>query len=175
MLELQIKSLDFPVTGETDEYIRERAAKLDRFYPRILTVRVILEAPVGHHRQGGPFTVRIEADVPGTLLTASHEADDDLHVAIRSSFSAMERQLSAYASRQRGESKPSEGPPVGRVVRIVPDEGYGFLEAPDGHEVYFHEHSVLGGKFRDLTPGHRVRFTEEDGVRGPQASTVELE
>jgi ribosomal subunit interface protein len=175
MLELQIKGHDYPVTGEIEKYIRERAARLDRFYPRILGVRVVLEAPVGHHRQGGPFTVRIETDVPGTLLTASREVTDDLHVAIRTSFSAMERQLRAYASRQRGDMKAASGPPVGRVTRMVPDEGYGFLEAPDGHEVYFHEHSVLGGKFRELTPGRRVRFHEEEGLQGPQASTVDAD
>ena len=51
--------------------------------------------------------------------------------------------------------------------------GFGFIEA-DGHGVYFHRNSVVGGHFERLRVGSRVRFTEEEGEKGPQASTVRL-
>jgi cold shock CspA family protein len=60
------------------------------------------------------------------------------------------------------------------VVRILADEGYGFLESADGREVYFHQNSVLEGAFRKLRLGMEVRFAEEPGEKGPQASTVSI-
>ena len=57
---------------------------------------------------------------------------------------------------------------------LLINEGYGFLKTPDGREVYFHRNSVLDGRFEDLTLGSEVRFVEEVGEKGPQASTVAL-
>ena len=48
------------------------------------------------------------------------------------------------------------------------------LEAADGHEVYFHQNSVLDGAFSRLAVGTHVAFEEEMGDKGPQASTVKL-
>ena len=175
MLELQIKSKDFALTGDIETYVRERANALDRIFEPIATLRVTLEAPVGHHRQGGPFTVRIEADVPGKLLSVSHREADDLHVAIRSSFEAAERELREYARQLNRQVKVHEEPLRGHVVRVFHDRGYGFLAAADGHEVYFHENSVLKDGFRALKTGAVVRFVEEAGDKGPQASTVEAD
>jgi cold shock CspA family protein/ribosome-associated translation inhibitor RaiA len=175
MLELQIKSMDFELTGDIDAYVRERASALDRIFEPIATLRVIMEAPVGHHRQGGPFTVRIEADVPGKLLSVSHREDANLHVAIRSSFEAAERELREYARQLNRQVKTHEEPLRGHVLRVFTDRGYGFLAAADGHEVYFHENSVLKDGFHRLEPGSVVRFVEEAGDKGPQASTVEAD
>jgi cold shock CspA family protein len=58
------------------------------------------------------------------------------------------------------------------VSKLFPDEGYGFLETPDGREVYFHRNSVLGADFDRLSIGTEVRFAEEEGEKGLQASTV---
>jgi cold shock CspA family protein len=65
-----------------------------------------------------------------------------------------------------------EPTPEGEVVRLFPYEGYGFIRAPDGREVYFHKHSVLDEAFDRLEVGTRVRYAEEAGEAGPQASSV---
>jgi cold shock CspA family protein len=57
---------------------------------------------------------------------------------------------------------------------LFPERGYGFLTTSDGREVYFHQNSVLGNKFKDLKIGTEVRFVEEPGDKGPQASTVRV-
>jgi cold shock CspA family protein len=46
--------------------------------------------------------------------------------------------------------------------------------AEAGSEIYFHRHSVLSPGFDHLAVGTEVRFAEEEGDRGPQASTVEI-
>jgi cold shock CspA family protein len=63
-------------------------------------------------------------------------------------------------------------PPEGRIIRILREEGYGFIEATDGRELYFHRNSVLDDAFDHLEVGSEVRFAEENGEKGPQASTV---
>jgi cold shock CspA family protein len=60
------------------------------------------------------------------------------------------------------------------VVKLFPEEGHGFLESEDGREVYFHRNSVLGRGFDRLDIGNEVRFVEERGEEGPQASTVAI-
>jgi cold shock CspA family protein len=68
--------------------------------------------------------------------------------------------------------KAHELTPHARVTKLFPEENYGFLETPDGIEVYFHRNSVLGGGFDRLQIGMEVSFVEEEGEKGPQASTV---
>jgi cold shock CspA family protein len=44
----------------------------------------------------------------------------------------------------------------------------------DGREIYFHRNAVLAGHFDRLRIGSQVRFAEEAGEKGPQASSVRL-
>ena len=171
-LPLQVTLRDVSPSEAVEGYIRERAAKLDAFYDRIMGCRVVVEAPVRHHRKGGPFKVRIDLTVPGDELVVNRQSDEDLYVAIREAFDAMRRRLEDYARRQRGSVKAHEAPPHARVSKLFPEEGYGFLEPPDGSEIYFHRNSVLGAGFDRLEVGTEVRFVEELGEQGPQASTV---
>jgi cold shock CspA family protein len=76
--------------------------------------------------------------------------------------------------RQRGDTKTHEHQLHGRVSKLFSDEGYGFLETPEGDEIYFHQNSVLHQGFHRMQIGTEVRFVEEIGERGPQASTVVL-
>lgn len=63
-------------------------------------------------------------------------------------------------------------PPHGRIVELYPDEDYGRIQTPDGRLIYFHRNSVVETDFETLQVGAEVRFVEEMGERGPQASTV---
>lgn len=174
-LPLQITAHDFTLSGSTEADIRERAAKLDSYYDRITRCHVVVEAPVGHHRQGGPFTVRIDVTVPGSELVVNRKHGEDLPIAIRDAFDAMKRQLEDYARHQRGNVKVHETPfGVGQVSKLFSNDGYGFLSTLDGREIYFHQNSVLDPGFFQLTVGSEVRFVEEQGAKGPQASTVHI-
>jgi cold shock CspA family protein len=76
--------------------------------------------------------------------------------------------------RRRGKTKVHEPAPLARVAKLFPVEDYGFLETPDGREVYFHKNAVLHNGFEQLKVGMEVYYAEESGEKGPQASTVRV-
>ncbi len=171
-LPLQITARHMSLSEAAETTIREKVAKLDTFCERIMGCRVLVEAPHRSQNQGSMYNVRIDITVPGSEMVVKREPHEDLYVAIRDAFDAARRQLQAYTRKQRGEVKIHEETPIARVARLFPEEGYGFLETPDGREIYFHENSVSNGGFRHIAPGAAVRYSEEVGEQGPQASVV---
>ena len=169
---LEISTRRIELSPDLEADLRRRATKMERLYDRITSCRIAVERESLHHNEGGPYRVRLDITVPGSELIADKEAED-LNIAIRDAFQAAERQVEQFSQRRRGEVKTPVGPPEGRVVRIFPEQDFGFLESGDGREVYFHRNAVLEG-FEKLEVGNRVRFAEEQGIEGPQASTVSL-
>jgi cold shock CspA family protein/ribosome-associated translation inhibitor RaiA len=158
--------------------VRRRSARLEKFFPRMIGCRVVVEAPHHRHRTGNLYHVRVDATVPGKELVVrrdprEHESHADVRVAIRDAFDATRRELMDEARRRRGQVKAHGGTVYGRVAMLDAEDGYGFLLTRDGREIYFHANSVLDG-FDQLTVGSRVRFAEETGEQGPQASTVAI-
>jgi cold shock CspA family protein len=96
----------------------------------------------------------------------------EAELAVRDALSAR-RKLQDFARRQRGDVKTHEAL-SGKVSQLFPKAGYGFLETSDGRQIYFHQNSVLSGKFSALEIGTGVRLAEEGGDLWPQASTVQL-
>jgi cold shock CspA family protein len=104
------------------------------------------------------------------------EADErynDVDFALNDAFRRARRGLQDRVRRLQGAVKTHEAQPVGTVVRL--HDGYGFLQTADGRDVYFHRNSVLDGAFQRLKIGSSVSFVEEDGEKGPQASTVRVQ
>ena len=60
------------------------------------------------------------------------------------------------------------------MARFLADEDCGFIETSDGREVYFHRNAVLNDEFDHLVVGAEVRFVEQQGDKGPRASSVRL-
>lgn len=175
-LEIAFKNME--PTAAMESLVRQRVERLTRYHRGIIACRVAVEAPhrspnedaVGHR-------VRIEVSVPGDELVVSrdrsHMRDEyDPYMAIREAFSAAESQLRKYSGRQREQRSPQVGPPHALVDKKFPDQGYGFLRAPDGREIYFHQNSVVNDRFDDLEIGEEVRFEATMGREGPQATTV---
>lgn len=171
-IQYQITARDIELSDELKDDITRRIEKLTDFYNRISRCRVVVEVPHRHKHEGNLYNVRIDMKVPRSELVVKREAGQDLNAAVRDAFDAARRKLEDYARRQRGDVKQRESAPHARVSALFPDEGYGFLTTPDGRELYFHEHSVLNGEFKCLRIGTEVRYAEEEGEKGPQASTV---
>jgi len=172
---LQISSRDFALTDAMRALIEKRAEALEQYFGRLTGCHVVIEAPVHHHRRGGPFNVRIDLRTPGAELSVNKQGADDLAVAIREAFDSARRRLEDHLRELRGDMKYHALASVGRVAQVFPSEGYGFLETSDKREIYFHRNAVLDRHFDDLRPGTMVRFNEEEGDKGPQASTVALQ
>ncbi len=178
-LPIQITFQNLGRSEAIEARIRGRAEKLDQYYDRIMSCRVVVDAVHKHHRHGNHYQVRIDLTVPGGELVASRDPDEhhaytDVYVAIRDAFDAICRQLEDYRRRERRQVKSHEVPPHGRVVEFYPDEDHGRIETPDGRLVYFHRNSVVNADFDKLSIGTEVRFAEEMGEGGPQASTLQV-
>jgi cold shock CspA family protein/ribosome-associated translation inhibitor RaiA len=174
IIPLQITSRDTELDDLVRQEITERVERLDKVYDRIMRCRVVVEEAKSHPHEGKLYNVHIIMTVPGAELVTKREVNKDLQIALRDSFQAARRSLEEFAREQRGEVKTHAEPPRGRINALFPDRGYGFLTAPEGYDVYFHRNSVVNQDFNKLAVGMDVRFAEEMGEKGPQASSVVL-
>lgn len=156
--------------------IQKHLAEVERRFGGIISGRVFVKAPDKHHRKGAPFEVSIRLKLPGgrevdvSRTTGADERSASFNFALGEAFRRAERQLNDAVERMQGEVKAAVEQPVGTVTRLFDD--HGFLETADGLQVYFHRNSVVKGGFAKLVPACRVSFVEQQGERGPQASTV---
>jgi len=169
---LQITTRDIPHSEALETHIREKAEKLEKFYPRIISCRIVIELPHKHHHQGRLFDVHIDMTVPGGELVVNRVANEDVYVAVRDAFDAAKRQLEDYARRQRGDTKLHAPVLQGKVIQLFKTEDYGFIETPDGRELYFHRDNLAGHAFDQLAVGDAVQFLEDIGSEGYQAKRV---
>ncbi|MHB9029242.1 MAG: HPF/RaiA family ribosome-associated protein [Candidatus Latescibacterota bacterium] len=168
-------------TDSIEQLIREKVSKLEQICNYIISCRVAVEKPQEHQRVGNPYRVRIDIKVPPgheiiVVRDSSHgDMHDPLSTIIRDAFSAARRQLKGLVERQRQEIKAHPRQTVEALVsRLFKVEGYGFLRTIEGREIYFHRNSVIHDHFDRLQPGTGVRFEEELGEEGPQATSVQI-
>jgi cold shock CspA family protein/ribosome-associated translation inhibitor RaiA len=160
--------------------VEKQAKRLERFHDRITSCNVAVITPQTRHRKGGLFKIDIRIAMPehkDVIVTRTHDdvpEHEHFAVAIKDAFGAAQRQIEDAVREMRGQVKPHERGDHGRVSKFVAGDDYGFIETADGREVYFHRNSVLDNAFNQLTVGCEVRFVEEIGEKGPQASTVRL-
>lgn len=106
----QISFRNVPPSPSLISSIEDRLLRLEKFFPRIIACRVIVESPHQHHYKGNHYRVSIDLSVPGKELVvnrdpAADETHADAYIAIRDAFNAMTRQLQDFARERRGESK----------------------------------------------------------------------
>ena len=127
-LPVQITYRNMEPSDAVTARLQEEATKLEEFFPRLTSCRVVVEAPHRHHQRGELIHIRIELGVPGKELVVSHEPaaraalcqdeqgvlkkqheihpeHKDAFVAIRDAFASARRQLQDYVQRLRGEVK----------------------------------------------------------------------
>jgi cold shock CspA family protein len=167
--------------AKTEALIRKQVSRLEKVCPHLVGCWVSVEKPQEHQRSGSPFRVRIKVTVPPEHeLTAVRKAGEgNLHeplsTVVRCAFEAAHRQLKTLVAKQRRDIKThQEKEMTGFVVRWFPDQGYGFIRSIEGREIYFHQNSLVGNAFDRLEIGTAVRWTEQEGEKGPQASSVHI-
>ncbi len=60
----------------------------------------------------------------------------------------------------------------GTVKWFNDSKGYGFIEKPDGDDIFVHFSAIEADGFRTLAEGEEVEFEIRDSEKGPQAANV---
>ena len=63
---------------------------------------------------------------------------------------------------------------TGKVKWFNSQKGYGFIEIPDGKDVFVHYSAIIQSGFRTLEEGQEVEFDVVEGQKGPQAANVQV-
>jgi cold shock CspA family protein/ribosome-associated translation inhibitor RaiA len=176
---LQIAFHNMASPPALERRVRELFSRLERYCHDIIGARVVIEAP---HKQPHKSTigVSISIGVPGRDIVVKreqrvHEADNHNVWVLTEAFEAAARQIEEYSRIRRREVKAQEPEQqYARVVRLYPEQDYGFIETREQQNVYFHRAVVRDGGFDDLEVGSEVfyRLADEEGSMGPMASTV---
>lgn len=168
---LQITFRNFPRSEALDARIRDKAAKLEEFDPRIMSCHVVIEERDRHHHQGKQFTVRLDIRVPGHEVVVDRDHHEDIYVALRDAFNAAGRKLEEVVRTGRRDVKAHAVPQHGKVTGLFPDEDYGLIETADGREFYFSRDNVVEASFDRLEIGSAVQFVEDVASDGRQHAT----
>lgn len=171
-LPLQIVFREIDRSDAIETAVREKAEKLNLFFPRIMSCRVTLGMIQRHKHQGKLFNVRVDVTVPGHEIVVNRDRAEDIYVALRDAFDHAKRKLEDASRRMRGQVKLHEPETRGTVAEIYPEEGFGFIEKPDGGHVYFHRFNLMHPEFDALHEGDEVVFLEESAAQGSQANRV---
>ncbi|MFW5833721.1 MAG: HPF/RaiA family ribosome-associated protein [Pseudomonadota bacterium] len=177
--EITFKNMD--VSPFLEDRIRERIDRLERFHQGIIGCRVVVFEP--HRSAGGgknPLAIRVEVEIPGRLLTSNSEeevraAKNDLAPLVNHAFDAMESQLGSAVAKDKRQVKAHEAEhEIGRIARVFPTQGYGFVQVGEGTELYFTEKILAGLNIEELQPGDMVNVVRahDDGPMGPMARHV---
>ncbi len=176
---LQIRFRNIEPSAAVEAAVRKRAEQLERLDNRITSCRVTIEMGHRHRHKGNLYHVVIDVRTPTGEVVVSRMPNDkhahkDVYVAIRDAFDAARRQLKNQLREAQGKIKVHETPPHGRISELHPTDDYGRITDSGGREIYFHRNSVVNAEFDELEIGAEVRFVEEAGDEGPQASSVHV-
>ncbi len=171
-LPMQLTLRDIPSSPALESHIRKKAEKLDHYYDRIISCRIVIELSQNHKHHGKLYNVRIDLMVPGKELVVTRKENVDIYVALRDAFAALNRRLEEHSNKRHGNVKHHEEMMQGRVSRLVLKEGYGFIEGADGNEYYFSLTNVSFPKFEQLIIGDLVEYVPIALSTGLQAQHV---
>ena len=178
----EIKFHDVERSPWVETYIGERVQRLERFAAGITSCHVTLTQEQASHAKGNRYSVMVEVRLPPNHDLAVRKMKDirdmpaQLPALINLAFGAIERQLKKAAALRRYEEKNhADGEQPHGMVEKLFAEGYGFIRTvDDDRQYYFHRNSVLHDGFDRLAIGTEVRFSAEEGDKGPQASSVQI-
>jgi len=63
--------------------------------------------------------------------------------------------------------------PQGKIKRLVPDRGFGFIDGERG-DLFFHHSEVQGATIEELREGQLVEYEIGQGPKGPCANSVRV-
>lgn len=100
--------------------IQRWVSRLEHVYDRITKCGVVASQPHKRHRHGSEFQVSVVLEIPGSEVTVTHMAHEDIYVAIADAFRAARRQLQDHVDVRRGFVKTHVPERTGNVGVNVP-------------------------------------------------------
>lgn len=63
---------------------------------------------------------------------------------------------------------------TGKVARVFPDKGFGFIEVDGEQDYFFHKSHLVAPVSIDTIAGRVVEFQVGQGVKGPRAEKIQV-
>ncbi len=108
-VQIEFKGID--ASDRLREAIETHVHELETRFGRVTACRVMLQAPSGHHRNGGQYEVHIRLALPdGREVNAGRtpkadERHSDIDFAIADAFHRARRQLQDQVGQMQGKTK----------------------------------------------------------------------
>src|SRR5215831_9617918 len=175
-MELHIEGQRIEVSDDLRTMIADRLEKLNAHHGDVIHARVSLVK--SNHHQHGSDEARIILSMTRRKVLQAAKIGSTLSEAINSSFDALQHELSHYRGKRRELNKQrlktaKLGPRLsGKVVQLVPDQGYGFIDIGADEDVHFTRQVVMAGTFERLTEGMAVEVDVLEGSEGYEATRV---
>lgn len=173
----EISFRDMEPSPAVESLVNKYVQKLETSFAHITSCRITIEAPHKHRIRGNLFHVKVDVSVPqGELISARdagvNVAHEQIGVALRDAFQAVRKRLTRHKAKIRVDHHIPKTLPTGVLKKISHIDDFGIIETPAGREIYLHRNSLVTGDFDKLKIGDTLRFNEELGEKGPQASSA---
>jgi ribosomal subunit interface protein len=100
MSQIQITVRSIPDSPTIEYHVIKHFKKINKIYPKMSNCRVVIDAPQKHKHKGKVFSISIDITIPGKELV-SRKQNQNLFVAIRDGFSAIEKLLEKYTKKKK--------------------------------------------------------------------------
>jgi len=175
-MELHIEGQHIEVSDDLRTMIADRLEKLNARHGDVIHARVALVK--SHHHQHGSDEARIILSMTRRKVLQAAKVGKTIEEAINSSFDALQHELSHYRGKRRELDKQrlktaKLGPRLsGKIVQLITDQGYGFIDIGADEDVHFTRQVVMADTFERLTEGMSVEVDVTEGSEGYEATRV---
>lgn len=103
-LEIQFHGVD--KSEAVEARVREKVTRLQKHCDRLVSCRVVIEAPHRHNHKGRIYHIKVLLGVPGSAdLVVNNEpgtdhSHEDVYVALRDAFAAARRRLEDFMEKR---------------------------------------------------------------------------
>jgi ribosomal subunit interface protein len=99
--ELKITFNDMAHSDAVEARIREKAAKLEKLFPRLTGCQVTVSEPHRHQQRHRLLAVGIKISFPGGEVAVTRDDNEDVYVLLRDAFAAAGRELEKNLGRRK--------------------------------------------------------------------------
>ncbi|MGE3541599.1 MAG: HPF/RaiA family ribosome-associated protein [Candidatus Tectimicrobiota bacterium] len=175
-MDLHIEGQHIEVDENLRTLIASRLEKLNAHHNDITHARVALVK--SNHHMHGSDEARIVLSMTRRKVLQASRLGKTVEDAIHGALEALQREVSDYRGKRREVDKQriktaKVGPRLsGRIVHLVQDKGYGYVDIGADEDVHFLRQAVSGGSFEHMQEGTAVEVDVVESPEGYEATRV---